>query len=116
MSNNGTELTSRAMLSWQLETGIAWYYVQPGKPQQNGFIKSFNGRLRDECLNERLFSTLREARQIIEAWRIDCNEERLYTSLNGLTANEFARRPNEDHSQNGIYLLTSTDRAEGHAK
>lgn len=104
VSDNGTELTSRAMLSWQLETGIAWHYIQPGKPQQNGFIESFNGRLRDECLNETLFSTLREARQIIEAWRIDYNEERPHTSLNGLTPNEFARRSSEDQNQNGVYL------------
>lgn len=104
VSDNGTELTSRAMLRWQLETGIAWHYIQPGKPQQNAFIESFNGRLRDECLNEALFSTLHEARRIIEAWRVDYNQERPHTSLNGLTPNEFARRSSEDHNQNGVYL------------
>ncbi|HMN38946.1 MAG TPA: transposase, partial [Hyphomicrobium sp.] len=57
-----------------------------------------------ECLNETLFSTLREARQIIEAWRIDYNQERPHTSLNGLTPNEFARRSSQDHNQNGVYL------------
>lgn len=104
VSDNGTELTSRAMLSWQLETGVGWHYIQPGKPQQNGFIESFNGRLRDECLNETLFSNMREARRIIEAWRVDYNQERPHTSLDGLTPNEFARRSSEDHNQNGVYL------------
>src|SRR3954470_24882021 len=59
---------------------------------QNGFMESFNGRLRDECLNEHLFTKLNEARQIIEAWRIDCNTNRPYTSLDGLTSTEFAAR------------------------
>jgi putative transposase len=104
VSDNGTELTSRAMLRWQLATGVAWHYIQPGKPQQNAFIESFNGRLRDECLNETLFSTLHEARWIIEAWRVDYNSERPHTSLNGLTPNEFARRSAKDHNQNGVYL------------
>jgi putative transposase len=104
VSDNGTELTSRAMLRWQLETGVGWHYIQPGKPQQNGFIESFNGRLRDECLNETLFSNMSEARRIIEAWRVDYNTERPHTSLDGLTPNEFASRSSEDHNQNGVYL------------
>jgi putative transposase len=104
VSDNGTELTSRAMLRWQLATSVGWHYIQPGKPQQNAFIESFNGRLRDECLNETLFSTLHEARRIIEAWRVDYNNERPHTSLNGLTPNEFARRSIADHNQNGVYL------------
>src|SRR4051794_18966980 len=58
VSDNGTELTSRAILSWQEERGVEWHYIAPGKPTQNGFIESFNGRLRDECLNEHLFSNL----------------------------------------------------------
>ena len=62
VSDNGTELTSTAMLFWQQETGVGWHYIQPGKPVQNAFIESFNGRLRDELLNETLFSTLSEAR------------------------------------------------------
>ena len=53
VSDNGSELTSRAILEWQNETGIAWHYIAPGKPQQNGFVESFNGSFRDECLNER---------------------------------------------------------------
>ena len=85
VSDNGSELTSNAMLRWQQEHGIEWHYIVPGKPTQNGFIESFNGRLRDECLNETLFTTLKEAIQIIEAWRIDYNTARPHTSLGGLS-------------------------------
>jgi putative transposase len=104
VSDNGTELTSMAMLRWQEETGVAWHYIQPGKPQQNGFVESFNGRLRDELLNETLFGSLGLARRIIEDWRIDYNGERPHTSLNGLTPNEFATRSATDHNQNGLSL------------
>jgi len=73
VSDNGTELTSNVMLKWAEENGIEWHYIAPGKPQQNGFMESFNGKLRDECLNEHVFSSLAEARSIIEAWRVDYN-------------------------------------------
>ena len=92
VSDNGTELTSNAILAWQQEHGVEWHYIAPGKPMQNGFVESFNGRLRDECLNEHLFTNLNEARQIIEEWRIDYNTNRPHTSLNGLTPTEFATR------------------------
>src|SRR6185503_1216021 len=91
VSDNGTEFTSNAILAWQEELGIECHYIAPRKPMQNGFVESFNGRLRDECLNEHLFANLNEARQIIEAWRIDYNTNRPHTSLNGLTPTEFAR-------------------------
>ena len=94
VSDNGTEFTSNAILAWQQERDVEWHYIAPGKPMQNGFVESFNGRLRDECLNEHLFANLKEARQIIEAWRIDYNTNRPHTSLNGLTPIEFAARPN----------------------
>ena len=71
VSDNGTELTSNAILSRQQEHDVEWHYIAPGKPMQNGFVESFNGRLRDECLNEHLFTNLGEARQIIEEWRIN---------------------------------------------
>ena len=63
----GTELTSHAVLAWCQDTGVEWHYIALGKPQQNGFVESFNGRLRDECLNEHLFPSLAAARRIIEA-------------------------------------------------
>jgi putative transposase len=104
VSDNGSELTSNAMLRWQQEHGIEWHYIVPGKPTQNGFIESFNGRLRDECLNETLFTTLKEAIQIIEAWRIDCNTAPPHTSLGRLTPAAFATRPTEGHNLNRLYL------------
>ena len=69
----GTELTSNAMLKWQQDRGVEWHYIAPGKPMQNGFVESFNGRLRDECLNETLFTSLPQARSVLAAWRHDYN-------------------------------------------
>jgi len=90
VSDNGTELTSNAVLKWAQENGVEWHYIAPGKPQQNGFAESFNGKLRDECLNEHVFSSLAQARRIIEAWRIDYNTARPHSSLGYLTPEEFA--------------------------
>ena len=100
VSDNGTELTSNAMLAWQQDRGVEWHYIAPGKPMQNGFVESFNGRLRDECLNGHLFRSFRHAREIIEEWRIDYNLVRPHTSLDGLTPNEFATRSRMDHNVN----------------
>ena len=94
VSDNGTEFTSNAVLAWQEELGIDWHYIAPGKPMQNGFVESFNGRLRDECLNEHLFANLNEARQIIEDWRIDYNTNRPHSAHGDLTPSEFALRCN----------------------
>lgn len=102
VSDNGTELTSHAMLRWQQERGVAWHYIAPGKPQQNGFVESFNGRFRDECLNEHLFGSLPAARRIIEAWRSDYNTTRPHTSLNGLTPAAFATRPASGQIENRL--------------
>ena len=104
VSDNGTELTSHAILRWREEHGVLWHYIAPGKPQQNGFVESFNGRFRDECLNEHLFSNLAAARRIMEAWRVDYNTERPYTSLDGLTPAAFATRPNQGHTERGPCL------------
>jgi putative transposase len=93
-----------AILNWCQETGVAWHYIAPGKPTQNALLESFNGRLRDECLNEHLFANLAEARTIIETWRIDYNTRRPHTSLDGLTPTEFAARPIEGHNQNRLSL------------
>jgi putative transposase len=83
ISDNGTELTSRAILKWQNDTGVAWHYIQPGKPTQNAFIESFNGRLRDELLNEEVFTSLADARRKIARWRYDYNNIRPHSALNG---------------------------------
>ena len=91
VSDNGTELTSGAVLRWAIDR-VAWHYIQPGKPVQNAFIESFNSRLRDECLNEHVFVRLSEAREIIEAWRHDYNHVRPHSSLGALTPTEFANQ------------------------
>lgn len=104
VSDNGTELTSNAILAWQEDRGVEWHYIAAGKPMQNGFVESFNGRHRDECLNEHLFRSFRHAREIIEEWRIDYNLNRPHTSLNGLTPNEFATRSKMDHNVNRANL------------
>ncbi len=90
VSDNGTELTSNAILSWADQTGVGWHYIAPGKPQQNGFVESFNGKLRDELLNEVLFRSLPHARAVLEAWRRDYNEERPHSKLGWMTPRAYA--------------------------
>lgn len=102
--DNGTELTSNAILAWQKDRCIEWHYTAQGKPTQNSFVESFNSRLRDERLDERLFTSYRQARETIEEWRIDYNVDRSHTSLDGLTSNEFANRPRLEHNVNGANL------------
>lgn len=92
VSDNGTELTSMAVLRWCQKTGVEWHYIAPGKPTQNAFVESFNGSFRDELLNEALFSTLTEARTKIAAWKEDYNRERPHSSLGNLTPIEFATK------------------------
>lgn len=87
--DNGPEFTSRAMLSWAQENQVKLHFIDPGKPVQNAYIESFNGRLRDECLNQHWFKNLNEARQIIEAWRVDYNQERPHSSLKHLAPEDF---------------------------
>lgn len=89
VSDNGTELTSAAVLQW-VPGRVNWHYIEPGKPVQNAFIESFNSRLRDECLNEHLFGSLAEAREIVDSWRQDYNHARPHSSLGTLTPSEFA--------------------------
>lgn len=110
ISDNGTELTSGAVLRWATRR-IAWHYIEPGKPVQNAFIESFNSKLRDECLNEYVFTTLAEARAIIEEWRQDYNHLRPHSSLGALTPMEFAilngqkkQPPQEGEIIGGLYL------------
>jgi putative transposase len=90
VSDNGTELTCNAMLAWCKETGIDWHFIAPGKPMQNGFVESFNGRMRDELLNETLFFDLDDARTKIAAWVADYNGERPHSSLQYLTPAAYA--------------------------
>lgn len=89
--DNGSELTSRHFLSWGIDHRIELNHIEPGKPVQNAFIESFNGRLRDECLNASWFCNLWEARRRITAWRTEYNQERPHSSLNYRTPLEFAQ-------------------------
>lgn len=92
VSDNGTELTSMAILKWCQDTRVDWHYIAPGKPMQNGFVESFNGSFRDECLNETLFSSLAEARTQITLWKEDYNRQRPHSSLGNVTPEEFAMK------------------------
>jgi putative transposase len=103
VSDNGTEMTSHAVLKWCKDNVINWHYIAPGKPTQNAFVESFNGRLRDECLNENLFGNLAEARHIIENWRIDYNTQRPHTSLGGLAPAVYAQQ-NRNHRPASLEL------------
>ncbi len=90
--DNGSEFCSRAMDVWSYRNGVKLDFIRPGRPVENGFIESFNGRLRDECLNVHVFFDLADARKKLEAWRHDYNEVRPHGSLAKLTPSEFARR------------------------
>jgi putative transposase len=91
VSDNGTEFTSMAILRWSQETGIDWHYIAPGKPTQNAFVESFNGRLRDELLNETLFSSLAHVREALDAWKDDYNTVRPHSGLGNLPPAVYAR-------------------------
>ena len=90
ISDNGTELTSNAVLEWCGEACIDWHYTEPGKPTQNAYVESFNGRMRDELLNETLFTSIAHAREKIAAWADDYNVERPHSSLGYATPAAFA--------------------------
>ena len=96
--DNGPEFAGTTLDAWAYRQGVKLHFIQPGKPVQNAYIESFNGRLRDECLNEHWFSTLEEARHQIEAWRQDYNTVRPHSSLGGLTPDEFVRREHQSPS------------------
>ena len=90
VSDNGTELTSAAILRWSQDTGVGWHYIAAGKPTQNAFVESFNGRLRDELLNETLFSSLGHARTALSQWKQDYNTARPHSSVGNLPPATYA--------------------------
>jgi putative transposase len=105
--DNGPELTSRHFLAWCMERKIAMHHIQPGKPMQNGHVESFNGRLRDECLNANWFRNLFDARHKIAVWRDDYNGARPHSSLAyrtpgslQLSGNALRPRPSQYRSRN----------------
>lgn len=93
--DNGPELTSRVLDQWAYEHGVELRFIDPGKPVQNAFVESFNGRFRDECLNQHWFVNLAHARRVVEAWRRDYNRARPHSSLGYLTPHEFANQVRE---------------------
>jgi putative transposase len=109
VSDNGTELISNAILTWPQERKVEWHDLAPGKPRPNGFVESFSGRLRDACLNEHLFSSLRQPRHVIAAWRDDGNHPRPHTSRDGLTPREFLNRSAKDQTLNRPDFRTRTN-------
>lgn len=89
--DNGPEFTGQALDQWAHAKGVRIQHIRPGKPVENAFIESFNGKFRDECLNENWFTSLEVAKETIERWRVDYNRYRPHSSLGGLTPEEFAR-------------------------
>jgi putative transposase len=89
VTDNGPEFAGQTLDVWAYQRGVQRHFIEPGKPVQNAFVESFNGKMRDECLNEHWFMTLAEARQTIEAWRRDYNEVRPHSSLGNRTPKEF---------------------------
>ena len=108
VSDNGTEFTSNAILKWADEAKVEWHYIAPGKPQQNGFIESFNGKFRDEKLNDTLFSTLHQARVELATWKNDYNHHRPHSGLGWLTPSEFAKSAT---SKQAMVILNSKEDA-----
>ena len=94
--DNGPEFTSKALDKWAYERGIRLHFIQPGKPVQNAFVESFNGKVRDECLNENWFTSLEDARRIVSAWQRDYNEVRPHKAIGGLTPTENELRLSSD--------------------
>lgn len=90
--DNGPEFAGKALDAWAYQNHIKLHFIRPGKPVENAYIESFNGRFRDECLNENLFRTMEEARVVIEAWRCDYNCHRPHSSLGNLTPEEYANQ------------------------
>jgi len=89
--DNGTEFTSRVVDQWAYQNQVALHFIERSKPTQNAFIESFNGKFRDECLNQNWFVDLRHAREVIEAWRVDYNTVRPHSSLRYLTPKRVRR-------------------------
>lgn len=90
LSDNGPEFASLVLNQWAYNHRVKQLFIQPGRPMQNGYVESFNGKLRDECLNEHWFRTVGEARKIIETWRLSYNNNRPHSALNNMTPSEFS--------------------------
>jgi len=116
VSDNGTELTSKAILKWAADNEIQWHYITPGRPSENGFTESLNGKIRDECLNEHLFRSVRHARIILDEWRQDYNHVRPHSSLNYMTPMEFLNQSNGMMDASIIPLISPNQSAINHVR
>ena len=106
VSDNGTELTGMAVLRWSQEIRLEWHYIAPGKPTQNAFIESFNARLRDELLNETLFTSLAQVRAVLSVWKDDYNNARPHSALGNLTPTEYSDRSALEPQRSGALRYT----------
>jgi len=97
--DNGPEFAGKALDAWAYQAGVTLSFIRPGKPVENAYIESFNGKFRDECLNEHWFLSLRQAKSLIEAWRIEYNTERPHSALGYLAPEQFAK----GHQRNEIF-------------
>jgi putative transposase len=105
VSDNGTELTSVAILRWSQDNCIEWHYIAPGKPTQNAFIESFNGRLRDELLNETLFASLAHAREALAIWKHDYNTVRPHSAIGNIPPAIYAKLSDPSMQRDGSLEL-----------
>ena len=106
-TDNGSEFCSKLLDQWAFVHGVQLDFIQPGKPVENAFAESFNGRVRDECLNAQWFDTLEEARLVIEEWRVDYNCNRPHGALGKLTPSEFRRQWSAKQKADDAALLTA---------
>lgn len=106
VSDNGTEFTSVAILKWSQERHIDWHYIAPGKPTQNAFIESFNGRLRDELLNETLFTSPQHAREMLLPWALDYNTVRPHSGIGNIPPADYAKLSVPDKQRDGTLRST----------
>ena len=105
--DNGLEFIGKTLDAWAYQRGVKLNFIRPGKPVENAFIESFNGKLRDECLNEHWFTSIDHARQAIEEWRIDYNHDRPHSSLDNLTPEEFIQQEKQKTMAAGVAVAIS---------
>ena len=109
VTDNGPEFAGKALDAWAYRRGVKLHFIRPGKPVENAYVESFNGKFRDECLNEHWFTSLAHARDVIEGWRQDYNEVRPHSSLGNATPAEFARRARTElRSPTAPFALSAT--------
>lgn len=110
VSDNGTEFTSCAILSWSQKLRLDWHYIAPGKPTQNAFIESFNGKLRDELLNETIFISLDHARRALASWKDDYNLVRPHSAIGNIAPVEYAKLRHPEKQRDGALELLGAPR------